>query len=236
MVSGGTAGPASVVQARASSRPARPSRPSWCSATSASRPGRSDRSARRDGAPATAILWAAGEAFADLGWGATTIGEIAERAGVGTGTLYQYFRAKEDVLAALVSDWVLAALTQLRGWDPQEGRDGLERVLGRFVTGYASTAGFQATWEELTNVDPTLGALRASLTDAYVGIFADAFTSGAALGLLDAGDDPTETARALCAMTDRYCHQIFVQRPGTLDAEGVIKVLTHLWGAALAVR
>jgi AcrR family transcriptional regulator len=179
------------------------------------------------------ILRAAGETFMDLGWGAATIGAIAERAGVGTGTLYQYFRAKEDVLAALVGEWVLAALEQLRAWDPHEGREGLRRILGRFVAGYAATHRFQAVWEELTNVEPTLLALRMQLTDAYVAIFAEAFTAGAAEGLCDPGDDPAETARALCAMTDRYCHQVFVQRRDHSTPERTTDLLTDLWARAI---
>lgn len=183
-----------------------------------------------------AILRAAGQSFMDLGWGATTIGTIAERAGVGTGTIYQYFRAKEDVLAALVGEWVLAALEQLRGWDPHDGREGLEKVIGGFVSGYAATHRFQAVWEELTNVEPTLTALRIQLTDAYVSIFADAFAEGAADDLLDAGDDPAEVARALCAMTDRYCHQVFVQRAERPSTEQVTRLLTDLWVAAIRLR
>lgn len=182
------------------------------------------------------ILRAAGEAFMDLGWGATTIGAIAERAGVGTGTLYQYFRAKEDVLAALVGEWVLAALEQLRAWDPHEGEAGLRRILGRFVAGYAATRRFQAVWEELTNVEPTLAALRGQLTDAYVAIFAEAFAVGATDGLCDPGDDPVETARALCAMTDRYCHQVFVQRTDHTTPERATDLLTDLWTAAIRLR
>ena len=180
-----------------------------------------------------AILLAAGDAFMDLGWGAATIGAIAERAGIGTGTLYQYFRAKEDVLAALVGEWVLAALEQLRAWDPHQGKDGLRRILGGFVTGYAATHRFQAVWEELTNVEPTLAALRSQLTDAYVAIFAEAFTLGSAEGLCDPGDDPVEAARALCAMTDRYCHQVFVDRPGLTTPDRAADLLTDLWAAAI---
>lgn len=180
-----------------------------------------------------AILRAAAEAFMDLGWGAATIGTIAERAGVGTGTVYQYFRAKEEILAALVGEWVLAALEQLRAWDPHDGKEGLRRILGAFVSGYAATHRFQAVWEELTNVEPTLAALRGQLTDAYVAIFAEAFASGMAQGLLDAGADPDETARALCAMTDRYCHQVFVQRHGHITPERAAEVLTDLWAAAI---
>lgn len=180
-----------------------------------------------------AILRAAGVTFTELGWGASTIGAIAERAGVGTGTLYQYFRAKEDVLAALVGDWVLGALEELRGWDPHHGRDGLERMLRAFVENYSRTSKFQAVWEELTNVEPSLTALRLTLSDAYVGLFADAFVAGATDGLLDAGDDPVEAARALTAMTDRYCHLVFVQRPGTTDVDRAVALLTDLWAAAI---
>lgn len=183
-----------------------------------------------------AILRAAGETFMELGWGAATIGAIAERAGVGTGTLYQYFRAKEDVLAALVGEWVLGALEQLRGWDPHEGEPGLRRMLGRFVTSYAATHRFQAVWEELTNVEPTLRALRLQLTDAYVAIFAEAFAVGAAEGICDPGDDPLEAARALCAMSDRYCQQVFVQRPGHTTPERATDLLTGLWAAAIRLR
>jgi len=179
------------------------------------------------------ILRAAGETFMDLGWSATTIGAIAERAGVGTGTLYQYFRAKEDVLAALVGEWVLGALEQLRAWDPHDGREGLRRILGRFVDGYAATHRFQAVWEELTNVEPTLLALRMQLTDAYVAIFAEAFTVGAREGLCDPGDDPVETARALCSMADRYCHQVFVQRADHTTPARATDLLTDLWAAAI---
>lgn len=229
MVSGGAAGSGPVVQARRDVE-AIVSRKDVRFEDGEERPLGDKGRRTRD-----TILRAAGDAFTELGWGATTIGAIADRAGVGTGTLYQYFRAKEDVLAALVGEWVLAALEQLRTWDPHEGRAGLEKVIGRFVRGYGSTARFQAVWEELTSVEPTLGGLRASLTDAYVGVFSEAFTIGSVAGLLDAGDDPTETARALCAMTDRYCHEVFVQRPGTLDANRVTSVLTRLWCAALRV-
>ena len=73
-------------------------------------------------------------------------------------------------------------------------------------------------WDELTSVEPILAAVRASLTDAYVGTFAEAFIPGAAEELLDPGEDHGGDGPGACAMTDRYCHEVFVQRPGTLDA------------------
>jgi AcrR family transcriptional regulator len=180
-----------------------------------------------------AILRAAGEAFAEGGWSGTTITTIAEHAGVGTGTIYQYFRGKEDVLAALVGEWTLAALGQLRAWAPADGHDGLRALINRFVTGYATTAAFQRVWEEVSLTDPRLAQLRHDISEVYVRLFADAFVAGQADGLLDAGPDAVETARALCAMADRYCHQVFVQGAAPRRPEQVAELVTDLWAAAI---
>jgi AcrR family transcriptional regulator len=180
-----------------------------------------------------AILRGASQAIVDLGWPATTITAVADRAGVGTGTIYQYFRGKEDVLAALVGEWTLAALSQLRGWDPADGPEGLRGLLSSFVAGYEATADFQQIWEEVSLTDLRLRELRNDLTEVYVRLFADAFMDGHAQGVLDAGPDPTETARALCAMIDRYCHLVFVQRVRSADALEVADTLTSIWVSAL---
>lgn len=182
------------------------------------------------------ILRAAGDAFAEQGWSATTIITIATRAGVGTGTIYQYFRSKEDMLAALVGEWTLAALGQLRAWDPAGGRDGLRALIGRFVSGYATTAAFQGVWEEVSLTDPRLAELRADISEVYVQLFADAFLDGRAARLLDAGPEPVEVARALCAMVDRYCHQVFVQGATTATPAEVAGLLTELWATAIHLR
>jgi AcrR family transcriptional regulator len=180
-----------------------------------------------------AILQGAGDAFRDLGWTATTVTTIAERAGVGTGTIYQYFRTKEEMLGALVGEWTLAALGQVRAWDSVDGRDGLRTLIQRFVSGYASTVEFQRVWEEVSITDAHLAQLRGDLTEVYVRLFAEAFVGGQAAGLLDAGPDPAETARALCAMVDRYCHQVFVRQAHRASPAEVADLLTRIWAAAI---
>jgi AcrR family transcriptional regulator len=182
-----------------------------------------------------AILRGAGEAFVELGWPATTVTAVAERAGVGTGTIYQYFRGKEDLLSSLVGEWTLGALSQIRSWDPAEGAPGLRSLIVRFVSGYAATARFQRVWEEVSLTEPRLAELRADLTEVYVRLFADAFVDGQALGLLDPGPEPVETARALCAMVDRYCHQVFVQGALRATPARVADLLTDLWIGALRI-
>ena len=49
-----------------------------------------------------AILQAAAEVFAELGYARATTNKIAERAGVSVGSLYQYFANKDSLLANLL--------------------------------------------------------------------------------------------------------------------------------------
>jgi AcrR family transcriptional regulator len=50
-----------------------------------------------------AVLQAAAELFAELGYARTTTNKIAERAGVSVGSLYQYFANKDSLLASLLA-------------------------------------------------------------------------------------------------------------------------------------
>src|SRR5690606_20430876 len=50
------------------------------------------------------LLDAAGEEFGQRGFHETAISHITQRAGVGLGTFYVYFKSKEEVFRALVAD------------------------------------------------------------------------------------------------------------------------------------
>jgi len=52
-----------------------------------------------------AILRAATDVFAEQGFAAVTVAEIAHRAGIGKGTVYEYFSSKEELLFA-VFEWM----------------------------------------------------------------------------------------------------------------------------------
>lgn len=52
-----------------------------------------------------AIVEAARELFTTAGYEETTIAHVAKRAGVAVGTVYLYFKNKNDLLAAVKSDW-----------------------------------------------------------------------------------------------------------------------------------
>ena len=52
------------------------------------------------------ILRAATQVFAEQGYQAATMDAIAERAGIGKGTLYEYFRDKQDLFFAVFNDYI----------------------------------------------------------------------------------------------------------------------------------
>jgi AcrR family transcriptional regulator len=87
----------------------------------------------------TAILQAAAEIFATLGYAKTTTNKIAARAGVSVGSLYQYFPNKDAILLALrhehqeaVHEVAERARVKLR--DPATPlADGLEALLRGLV-------------------------------------------------------------------------------------------------------
>lgn len=86
---------------------------------------------RRDARPAE-ILEAALACFAQRGFAATRMDDIAERAGVTKGTLYLYFSTKEDLFKELVRGQLVPHIERLEALAQQGGSatEQLERLLG----------------------------------------------------------------------------------------------------------
>ncbi len=61
------------------------------------------------------ILRAAIKVFARKGFYATRVSEIAKAAGVADGTIYLYFKNKDDVLVSIFEDRITKLITFLRG-------------------------------------------------------------------------------------------------------------------------
>jgi AcrR family transcriptional regulator len=80
------------------------------------------------------IFDAAFQLFLEKGYDATTVEEIADRADVAKGTVFNYFPRKTSFLAALAADWTTRiedALGPIEGWTGS-ARDKLSRVF-RFL-------------------------------------------------------------------------------------------------------
>jgi AcrR family transcriptional regulator len=66
------------------------------------------------------ILDAAGELFTTLGYAGTSTRTIAEAVGIRQASLYHYFRTKDDILCALLSQTVTPTLTIVESIDGSE--------------------------------------------------------------------------------------------------------------------
>jgi AcrR family transcriptional regulator len=86
--------PATAVKRR---RRSRPQRPRW---------------RRRKDARPDEILTAALEVFADRGFAATKLEDVARRAGVTKGTIYLYFESKEALFKALIRETIVPIIAQ----------------------------------------------------------------------------------------------------------------------------
>lgn len=90
------------------------------------------------------ILAAALACFAERGFAATRLEEVAHRAGVTRGTLYLYFASKEELFKAIVRQAILPNLAQAESFvaESQEPVSAqLARVLSRWAENSALPAG-----------------------------------------------------------------------------------------------
>jgi AcrR family transcriptional regulator len=86
----------------------------------------------------SAILVAAREVFAELGYEAASVRDIIGRTGLASGTFYNYFHSKEEIAAAVASDAALRLRPLLRQQREQTRDfpgylDGIVRAYFRFL-------------------------------------------------------------------------------------------------------
>ncbi len=184
-----------------------------------------------------ALLTAAADLFSSQGYLETTVGQIAEQAGVALGTFYQYFRDRADIMGTLVRTTVADVLKVDDQWDPARGRSGLRRVIGAFVRLYAATAPFQAVWEEVTHVQSDMAELRRESTRLFTDAVSSALQKGARKGVVRRDLDMRRVASALTAMVDRYCYLTYVFDPPAdmPSPDDTAELLTTLWADAIGL-
>src|SRR5204862_1200115 len=101
---------------------------------------------RRKDARPEEIVSAALEVFADRGFAATTLEDVAKRAGVTKGTIYLYFDSKEALFKALIRETIVPVIAQgeaLAQSFTGSARELLERLVREYwrLVGETSLAG-----------------------------------------------------------------------------------------------
>jgi AcrR family transcriptional regulator len=176
-----------------------------------------------------AIIRAAYELFAERGYDATTVADIAEAAEVAPRTVAMYFPAKQDIALSRFSDGVASLTAALRDRQPGEM---IHDVFGRWLLTSQTEPEDREMYRlarRMFAANPDLGALRTARLAAAIREGADmiADETGSTPGAI--GPRIAAAAAAAIAM------EIIDTEPGTERHEAVAAAMRFLEGGTAAL-
>jgi len=188
------------------------------------------------------ILQAATEVFAEQGFAAVTVAEIADRAGIGKGTVYEYFSSKDELLFA-VFEWMnqriferFEELLAEGGTTPERLRRMLDiasEVTCEQVDMQAVVLDFWAA-SRGTKSEERYNQSCLETFRSYRRLAADVIREGQAAGDLNPDIDPEATAVMMVAAIDGLGVQIFFDRE--LDASAITANFAELILTGLKIK
>ncbi|MGI8573828.1 MAG: TetR/AcrR family transcriptional regulator [Egibacteraceae bacterium] len=192
-----------------------------------------DQARGRGAQTAARLRQAAREAFGELGWHATRVQDIVQRAGVSHGTFYTYYENK----AACLDDLVRASQTEFVAlaaapWQADDVRGALERVIGGFLDVYQRDAVVLHTWLQAAREEPDFGTLYRKSRGLFVDRVAEHVRQVVVASGRRSGPPPITTASALVAMVEHfaYCWAVLGEEHDRGDA---VDGLVLIWGSTL---
>ncbi|HLM50222.1 MAG TPA: TetR/AcrR family transcriptional regulator [Solirubrobacteraceae bacterium] len=179
-----------------------------------------------------AILAAASEVFADLGYEAASIRDVIRRTELAAGTFYNYFPDKESVFRALVSERVRPLRARLR--EARAGASSLEEFVRR---GYRAYFGFIASDPDLfsllrRNAGTIRSVMDAPVLDAGVEELLEDLRGATARGDLPPGVDADYLAGAMTGVGLEVAVRMVERRP--MDVDGATAFATGLFLGGIA--
>lgn len=188
---------------------------------------------RQRGQTAERLLEAARAAFGELGWQATRVQDVVQRAGVSHGTFYTYYTNKAAVLEDLVrfSQADLVALAS-EPWDAGDVRGELERIIGGVVDLYERDAPVLRSWLAAARDEREFSNLYVELRGLFLARVAENLDSVIALGNRRSATPSRTIAAALVAMVEHLCYCWLVLGE-THERDDVIASVILIWGSTL---
>src|ERR1700744_5901318 len=169
-----------------------------------------------------AIIRAAYELFAERGYDATTVADIAEAAEVAPRTVAMYFPAKQDIALSRFSDGAASLSPALR--DPQPGET-IHEFFGRWLLASQTEPEDREMYRlarRMFAANPDLGALRTARMAA-------AIREGAAMIAGETGSGPSAIApRISAAAAAAIAMEIIATEPGSEREEAVAAAMRFL--------
>jgi TetR/AcrR family transcriptional regulator, fatty acid metabolism regulator protein len=151
------------------------------------------------------ILDAAVKVFAERGFHSATVAEIARGAGVADGTIYLYFKGKDDLLLRLFDEKMTELVEEVKAALAQESS--APGKLRRFIQLHLALVERNPDLASVLIVELRQSAQFLKAADrqklaAYVDLIADVVRGGQERGELDGGISPATVKRAIFGALD----------------------------------
>ena len=180
------------------------------------------------------VVEGARDVFAERGFSATRMGDIADAAGVAHGTVYTYFDTKEDVLLAVldaVRRDLHEAMTLPAVRDPIARVEAANRA---YLDGYRAHARLLRVAEEASGTDERFTDVLRELRRTHVARVAAALGKLQSEGLAAPDLDAHTAAAALCGMVEAFAAH-WLGRGESHDEALATRTLTQLWVRSLGM-
>lgn len=179
------------------------------------------------------ILDAAEELFGEAGYEDTSVNDILLRAGIAKGTLYYYFKSKEEILDAVLARYIAEQRARMEA----AGREG--SALERFARALACSEGDERKWKLIETLHLPKNALmhQKSLVASVkelTPLFTDIVERGVREGIFDVVSPHDTVEFMLAGMQFLLDSKIFGWSDKELTERGMafIKIAERLLGAA----
>jgi TetR/AcrR family transcriptional regulator, fatty acid metabolism regulator protein len=184
-----------------------------------------------------AILRAATQVFAQNGFFQSQVADVARAAGVAAGTVYLYFRSKDDLLASIFERTMRDAIAEGRAAldtirDPVERLRRIARLhLDRLGRDRELAVVFQV---ELRQSTKFMERFSSSYLREYLGLIRETISAGQAEGVFRAKVNPTTAAKVFFGALDEMATNWMLSRrryPLVDEAEAVFDLFVNGVGA-----
>jgi TetR/AcrR family transcriptional regulator, fatty acid metabolism regulator protein len=193
---------------------------------------------RREPAPGPkhdAILRAAIDVFAERGFFNAQVADVARAAGVAAGTVYLYFKGKDDLLVSIfdrsMRDGLAAGRAAVAAVD--DPRERLRRLARGHLARLGSDRNLAIVFQvELRQSTKFMERFSSTLLRDYLGLIREAVADGQRAGIFRGDIKPTAAAKMLFGALDEMAtNWILSKRRYSLEAEADVVVDLFVNGA-----
>jgi TetR/AcrR family fatty acid metabolism transcriptional regulator len=182
-----------------------------------------------------AILRAAIDVFADRGFFNAQVADVARAAGVAAGTVYLYFKSKDDLLVSIFERSMREGLTKGRAAvaQPCDPRERLLRLARAHLARLGHDRNLAIVFQvELRQSTKFMEQFSATLLRDYLGLIREAIADGQREGLFRADVKATAMAKMLFGALDEMAtNWILSRRRYSLEADAATVVDLFINGA-----